>query len=103
MNQTFLIKMYFFYSKWMSCSVAQSLYYSFSQLGWAAAQGLVTTVKNRIRNGNGAFSAYRQLQGMGGVTFWVFLVVISAYHIGFVFKRKMNKKNYVEYDFKISL
>lgn len=49
---------------------------------------LVTTVENRIRNGNGAFSASRELQGMGGVALWVFLAVINRYHIGFILKYK---------------
>lgn len=61
---------------------------------------LVTTVENRIRNGNGAFSASRELQGMGGVSLWVFLGVINTY-IGFVLKyKKIDLKNYVQYDFK---
>lgn len=51
---------------------------------------LVTTVENRIRNGSGAFSASRELQGMGGVSLWVFLAVINTYHIGFVLKYKKN-------------
>lgn len=54
---------------------------------------LVTTVENRIRNGNGTFSASRELQGMGGVSLWLFLAVMYTYHIGFVFlKNKSTQK-----------